>query len=399
MKQAILAIASSACLCLLPSSASAASQAPVCPGPGVARFGPLPCPCRDRGQRRSASDDRRRAGYGPAQFRGAYGLPAAASTAQTIADRRRLRRPEIASDLNAYSAQFGLPQCNSANPLFPEGEPERQRHGPVPRTDAAGRWRSRSTSRSRHASARTARSSSWRPARAASPTSQPRSTRPRNSAPRDLEQLRRLRVLLARSTTAAYNHPGVAVTVSSGDNGYGSSASRRPRPLSSRVGGTTLTLGSGNAYGSESVWSGAGSGCSLYVSAPVWQGFLSACNGKRGTADVAADADPEHRRGRLRHGQVPGSLGLVPGRRHEPLLAAGRGGLRASRRPAGRDLGRFRALRPPRRCDRPARRHQRLQRQLLDDHVQGRGRLRRSERSRHAERRRRLLGARAAQRP
>ncbi len=58
------------------------------------------------------------------------------------------------------------------------------------------------------------------------------------------------------------------------------------------VGGTTLTLAAGNTYGSESVWSGAGSGCSLYFSAPAWQSFLSACAGKRGTADVAADANP-----------------------------------------------------------------------------------------------------------
>jgi subtilase family serine protease len=58
------------------------------------------------------------------------------------------------------------------------------------------------------------------------------------------------------------------------------------------VGGTTLTLGAGNTYGSESVWSGAGSGCSLYVTAPAWQSFLGACAGKRGSADVAADAAP-----------------------------------------------------------------------------------------------------------
>jgi subtilase family serine protease len=90
----------------------------------------------------------------------------------------------------------------------------------------------------------------------------------------------------------AYNHPGVAVTVASGDYGYGSFGFPAASPNVIAVGGTTLTLGAGNTYGSESVWSGAGSGCSLYVKAPAWQSFLTACGGKRGTADVAADANP-----------------------------------------------------------------------------------------------------------
>ena len=97
---------------------------------------------------------------------------------------------------------------------------------------------------------------------------------------------------LSATYAAPFNQPGIAVTVSSGDYGYGSFGF--PAALSSviTVGGTTLTLGTGNTYGSEKVWAGAGSGCSLYVTAPSWQSFLGACAGKRGTADVAADADP-----------------------------------------------------------------------------------------------------------
>ena len=82
------------------------------------------------------------------------------------------------------------------------------------------------------------------------------------------------------------------MTVSSGDNGYGSFGFPAASPDVITVGGTTLTLGAENAYGAESVWSGARSGCSSYFGAPAWQGFLVACAGKRGTADVAADANP-----------------------------------------------------------------------------------------------------------
>ena len=88
-----------------------------------------------------------------------------------------------------------------------------------------------------------------------------------------------------------YNHPGVAVTVSSGDNGYGVEY-----PASSQyvvaVGGTSLNRGSGTtATWSESAWSGAGSGCSTYNTKPSWQTAATSC-GKRAVADVSAVADP-----------------------------------------------------------------------------------------------------------
>ena len=41
----------------------------------------------------------------------------------------------------------------------------------------------------------------------------------------------------------------------------------------------------------ETAWSGAGSGCSQYVPKPSWQPGTTCA--KRGTADIAADADPQ----------------------------------------------------------------------------------------------------------
>jgi hypothetical protein len=57
------------------------------------------------------------------------------------------------------------------------------------------------------------------------------------------------------------------------------------------VGGTSLNTAS-NARGfTETVWSGAGSGCSSDETKPSWQSGISACT-RRATADVSAVADP-----------------------------------------------------------------------------------------------------------
>jgi len=86
-----------------------------------------------------------------------------------------------------------------------------------------------------------------------------------------------------------YNHPGIAITASSGDSGYGPQYPAAS-PYVTAVGGTTLTR-DGSARGfSETVWSGAGSGCSAYEPKPSWQ-TDSGC-AKRTIADVSADADP-----------------------------------------------------------------------------------------------------------
>jgi subtilase family serine protease len=89
-----------------------------------------------------------------------------------------------------------------------------------------------------------------------------------------------------------YNHPGIAVTASTGDNGY-----KGPSyPASSRyvtaVGGTSLTAASNVRGWTESVWSGAGSGCSTLNVAPTGQSSSVTGCAKRAMADVSAVADP-----------------------------------------------------------------------------------------------------------
>jgi hypothetical protein len=58
-----------------------------------------------------------------------------------------------------------------------------------------------------------------------------------------------------------YNHPGIAITASSGDSGYGVSYPASSRYVTA-VGGTSLTKASNSRGWTETAWSGAGSGCS-----------------------------------------------------------------------------------------------------------------------------------------
>jgi subtilase family serine protease len=88
-----------------------------------------------------------------------------------------------------------------------------------------------------------------------------------------------------------FNHPGIAITVSSGDGGYGVQYPASSHYVTA-VGGTTLTAGGGTRGWTESAWSGAGSGCSSFnVALSGAASFGTGC-GMRAVADVSAVADP-----------------------------------------------------------------------------------------------------------
>src|SRR6185312_13696583 len=83
----------------LPTTALAGqSHRPVCPGPG-ARGAALCDAHVVTDSHGSPNANPAPAGYGPAQFRAAYGLPSAASTAQTIAIVDAYDDPNVASNL------------------------------------------------------------------------------------------------------------------------------------------------------------------------------------------------------------------------------------------------------------------------------------------------------------
>lgn len=89
----------------------------------------------------------------------------------------------------------------------------------------------------------------------------------------------------------AYNTAGAIMTVSSGDSGYGVQfPAAAPGVIA--VGGTSLTTNSDKTRKNETVWNGAGSGCSAYITKPAWQpSTLTKCS-RRMVTDVSAIGDP-----------------------------------------------------------------------------------------------------------
>jgi subtilase family serine protease len=86
-----------------------------------------------------------------------------------------------------------------------------------------------------------------------------------------------------------YNHPGVAITASSGDEGFGAQYPAASQFVTA-VGGTSLVRATNARGWSETVWNGAGSGCSAFIAKPIWQTDPGCA--RRTIADVSADADP-----------------------------------------------------------------------------------------------------------
>jgi hypothetical protein len=121
---------------------------------------------------------------------------------------------------------------------------------------------------------------------------------------------------------AAFNHPGIVITASTGDDGYYSfdrldrvSQDEAPAALNTvvAVGGTSLFLNQSGGRSYETVWNdngphfiyavslgqslgAGGGGCSTTQPAPAWQRGLkpwsaTACGTKRLAADISAEAD------------------------------------------------------------------------------------------------------------
>jgi subtilase family serine protease len=84
-----------------------------------------------------------------------------------------------------------------------------------------------------------------------------------------------------------FDKPGVIYTAGSGDEGYGVIGPPMAYPTVDAVGGTELAYNSSSGY-SETVWDGAGAGCTEQVTKPKWQHDPDCSN--RTDADVSAVA-------------------------------------------------------------------------------------------------------------
>jgi len=225
------------------------------------------------------------AGYGPATLKAAYSIPAG-SGSPTVAIVDAYAYPTAEQDLAVYRAQYGLPACTTANGCL---KIVGQTGGKPPSRVDTG----------------------WDQEQAL-----------------DLDMVSaacpNCKILLVQASSASFSNlwtgvdyaktvPGVraisnsygntdsssyaqydshyagnniAITVSTGDSGYGAQwPATAPGAIS--VGGTSLA---GN--GTESAWNGAGSGCGLGHPKPSFQnGVTDACAGRM-EGDISAVADP-----------------------------------------------------------------------------------------------------------
>ncbi|MFD7245163.1 S53 family peptidase [Streptomyces massasporeus] len=237
-------------------------------------------------------------GYGPTDLRSAYGLTSAAAnngSGRTVAIVDAYDDPNAESDLAAYRSHYGLPACTTANGCF------------------------RKVSQTGSTTALPTADSGWAGeisldldmASAVCPNCHITLVEAKSASMANLGTAVNEAVSLGAkyvsnsygggesSSDATYdstyfNHPGVAITVSAGDAGYGAEYPAASRYVTA-VGGTSLTASSTARGWSESVWrtsstEGTGSGCSAYDTKPTWQ-TDTGCT-RRMIADVSAVADP-----------------------------------------------------------------------------------------------------------
>ena len=92
---------------------------------------------------------------------------------------------------------------------------------------------------------------------------------------------------------SAYNHPGIAITASTGDSGFDPGAYPASDTHVVAVGGTSVFRdGSSRGY-SETAWNGAGSGCGGNAK-PKWQNRANTTCSSKASSDVSAAADPSY---------------------------------------------------------------------------------------------------------
>jgi hypothetical protein len=234
-------------------------------------------------------------GLSPANLHSAYALPSTGGSGLTVAVVDAYNDPNAESDLATYRSNFGLSACTKASGCFKQVSQTGSTTS-LPTNDTG--WAGEEAldidmvsavcpncniilveaTSATDANLGTAEneavtlgakfvSNSWGGSEASSQTSE---------------------------DTSYFKHPGVAITVSSGDEAYGAEYPATSQYVTA-VGGTALSTSSSTRGWTESVWKtssteGGGSGCSAYDAKPTWQ-TDTGCT-KRMEADVSAVADP-----------------------------------------------------------------------------------------------------------
>jgi len=230
-------------------------------------------------------------GYGPAQLQSAYGLTGISGSGATVAIVDAFAYPNAEADLAVYRSTYGLPACTTANGCLKivgqtGGKPPSRVDTGWDQEQALDLDMVSAACPSCHILLVEASSASfsnlWTGVDYAKvqPGVRAVSNSYGNTDSSSYAQY-----------DSHYAGNNVAITVSSGDNGYGAQWPATA-PGAVAVGGTSLRAGGGTRGWTETVWNGAGSGCGLGHPKPTWQnGVTDACGGRM-EADVSSNADP-----------------------------------------------------------------------------------------------------------
>ena len=234
-------------------------------------------------------------GYGPADLHSAYNIPdpmtGSRNTIVAIVD--AYGYPKAEADLATYRSNFGLPACTSVNGCFAKVN---ERGGLALPAYNSG-W-AQETALDLDMVSAMCPNCKILLVEATSPSNNDLSTAVNTAVAMGAR-------VVSNSYSggessgdskfaSAYTHPGVAITASAGDGGYGAQAPATV-PGVIAVGGTALVK-DGSARGwSETVWNtssteGTGSGCSTVFTKPGWQ-HDTGCS-HRMESDISAVADP-----------------------------------------------------------------------------------------------------------
>jgi PKD repeat protein len=299
----------------------ALARIPVAAGAAATSKGAAPYAVND-----GASSSGPAGGLTPAQLASAYGYePAAGGSGQTVAIVDAYDDPEIEANLETFDQEYGLAPCTRANGCFKKvGQDGSEAFLPAPDTT---RW-SVEISLDVEAVHSVCQHCKVLLVEANEPSDADLAVGVNEAVALGATEVSNSyggsEVGLGANERAAYDHPGVVISVAGGDDGYdnwdyineGGFAYEEPDapaslPTVVAVGGTSLQLTSGGARASETVWNDdgpgdelrfprgyvSGGGCSTRFLAQPWQqstaGFLaSGCGDKRLDNDVSAVADP-----------------------------------------------------------------------------------------------------------
>jgi subtilase family serine protease len=241
-------------------------------------------------------------GYGPSSLQSAYNLYSASQIGgggQTVAVVDAYNDPNANADLSVYRAEYGLPACTVASGCFKIVSETGSTTALPPNAPASDDWTAEESLDVDMVSA-VCPNCHIVLVEATSPSIADLGTAMNQAVTQGAKFVSNS---YGASESAAetgwdssyYDHPGIAVTASAGDSGYGVEYPAAS-PYVTSVGGTSLTTASNARGWTESVWStssteGTGSGCSAYEPKPTWQTDTGCSH--RTVADVSAVADPD----------------------------------------------------------------------------------------------------------